>query len=215
MAILEKQIIINIPKPQIDRLIVPIDGTSRLVSHQWSQKAIKSIKRKEGHEPTPKREPKVPQEEYEASLYKAEEGWYGMPAHAFKQAVINACRYTGSVTMVAAKGTIFVEPQGFTSDGVGLIRIRGDKPRMREDMVRVGMSGTEVRYRGEFPKWSAQLPIRYNINIITPDNIYNLFELAGLHSGIGEGRPSAPKKPLDWGMFTVSRGVIKNERKAA
>jgi len=41
----------------------------------------------------------------------------------------------------------------FFIDGVGeeqLAEVKGDKPHIREDMVRVGMGSADIRYRGEF-----------------------------------------------------------------
>jgi hypothetical protein len=33
---------------------------------------------------------------------------------------------------------------------------------MREDMVRIGMGTADIRYRGEFPEWSVDVPLRFN-----------------------------------------------------
>jgi hypothetical protein len=36
---------------------------------------------------------------------------------------------------------------------------------MREDMVRVSNGAPDIRYRGEFPQWEAELAIEYNAGL--------------------------------------------------
>lgn len=48
------------------------------------------------------------------------------------------------------------------------------------------------------------LRVKYNANVITQEQLVNLLALAGLHVGIGEGRPGAPKNTMDWGQFHVA-----------
>ena len=200
---------VSIHKPDITELRVPIVGTSRLVSHAWDQKAINMMLAKQKGKAVPKKAPKNPQADFKASLYKSTEGWYGFPAVAFKQAAVAACRFCdNSVKMNIARGIIFVQPDGYTENGHDIVRINGDEPVMREDMVRIAMGTADIRYRGEFRNWSANLRVRVNANILSPEHIVNLFELAGHHVGVGEGRPGAPKTSMDWGMFTVNEDAL-------
>jgi len=71
---------------------------------------------------------------------------------------------------------------------------------MREDMVRIAMGTADIRYRGEFKQWKVRLLVRYNASVLSPAQIYNLFNLAGFGVGVGEGRP---EKNGSWGMFHV------------
>lgn len=199
---------VNILTPKITELLVPIVGTSRLVSHAWDQKAINMMLDKQKGKAVPKKAPKDPEADFKASLYQSTEGWYGFPAVAFKQAAVAACRFCdNSVKMNIARGIIFVQPDGYTENGHDIVRIDGDEPVMRQDMVRIGMGTADIRYRGEFRNWSANLRVRVNANILSPEHIFNLFELAGHHVGIGEGRPGAPKTSMDWGMFRTNLEV--------
>ena len=75
------------------------------------------------------------------------------------------------------------------------------KSNMREDMVRIGMGTADVRYRPEFKEWRVKLPIRYNEDAISLDQIVNLFNLGGFGVGIGEWRP---EKRGVHGMFHVA-----------
>ena len=80
-----------------------------------------------------------------------------------------------------------------------LVEIKG-KPNMREDMVRIGMGTADIRYRPEFKEWSVTLPLRYNADKISLDQIVNMFNLAGFGVGVGEWRP---EKDGTHGMFHV------------
>jgi hypothetical protein len=72
---------------------------------------------------------------------------------------------------------------------------------MREDMVRVGMGTADIRYRPEFTEWSVKLPIKYNADAISLDQLVNLFTLAGFGVGVGEWRP---ERDGQYGMFHVA-----------
>ena len=88
----------------------------------------------------------------------------------------------------------------FHIDG-DLVSIQG-KPTMREDMVRIGKGVADIRYRGEFKTWSVRLRIRYNANVLSAEQIINLFETAGFGIGVGEHRP---QKNGQNGLFHVAR----------
>lgn len=87
-----------------------------------------------------------------------------------------------------------------------LLPIKGSKPQMRTDTVRVppGRGGADLRYRGEFLKWEIVLPIEYDANLVTPEQIVNLVNIAGWSIGVGEMRPSSPMKPGSSGMWEVA-----------
>ena len=77
---------------------------------------------------------------------------------------------------------------------------------MREDIVRLPNGSADLRFRGEMFPWSADLSIRYNAGIITPEQVINLVNLAGFHVGVGEWRPGSPKKTGSFGMFHAAGG---------
>lgn len=179
---------------------VPIVGLSELIMHRWSEKAKSMMLRKQKGEPV-RKVPKVPEEDYEATIYRFEDGRIGFPAGAFKVAMVDACRDFDNIPMVRARVLFFVlgEPG---KDGVDLVEIHGE-PRMREDMVRLESGVADIRHRAGFPQWRATLRIRYNAKVITPALLVNIVNVAGLY-GIGGWRPSAPKsKSGSFGMFEV------------
>lgn len=191
---------VDIPRPQIEILVVGIVGISPYISHKWSEKAKKQIEDKQQKKAKSAREKRDPKAEYLASMYEipGKKNTYGIPARAFKLAMVEACRYGEGIKMNFAKGAFFVMGD--------LLTIKGSKPRMREDFVKVPprTGGADIRYRGEFTKWSVELQIRFNGNQISPEQIMNLISLAGFHVGVGEWRPSSPLKPGNNGMFEIA-----------
>lgn len=124
------------------------------------------------------------------------EGAFGVPAIAFKKAMVSACRLVQGITMILVKSAIRV-PDGF-------LPLKYDKLIMREDMVRVGTpprTTADLRYRGEFTKWSAELPIRFMKNVINVEQIVNLLNHAGFGVGVCEDRPE--KSSGVHGTFSV------------
>lgn len=190
---------ISIPRPQIAVLQVTVIGETSVITHAWSAKAEKQMTDKQQKKPQIARPKRDPEAEYRASMYELEPGKYGFKANAFKLAMISACRFCEGITMVYAKGAFFVMGD--------LLEIKKVKPHMRTDFVRVppGPRGhADIRYRGEFPAgWEIDLNIRYNANLVEPEQLVNLLAIAGLHVGIGEQRPSADNKPGTNGMFRV------------
>mgnify|MGYP001583849209 CR=1 FL=1 len=174
--------VITIPGPKTETLLLKLVGTSPLIVHRWSEKAIGMINDKKQGKARGKREAHVPADEYESSMYRMSKGKYGFPVIAFKCAAVDACSYIEGVTKVLVRGAIRVLPE----EG-DLVQIHGE-PRMREDMVRVGMGQADSRYRAEFREWYVNLPVEYLANVISRDNVANLFQYAGLCVGVGEWR---------------------------
>ena len=186
-----EQVGISIPQIAIQRLMVKIVGDSPLITHAWAEKAIRQIKDKQAKKATKGKEARDPEADYQAAFYRTDGGVPAMPSVAFKSAAVSACRDL-DMKMTEARGRFHVEGE--------LIEIIGE-PRMREDMVRVGMGTADIRYRPEFVKWSAILPITYNSTQISPEQIINLLNVAGFGVGVGEWRP---EKNGQYGRFHVA-----------
>ncbi len=95
-----------------------------------------------------------------------------------------------------------VEARGAFHINGDLVKIKGT-PAPREDMVRIAMGTADIRYRGEFKKWSCEFEIRYNRCVLSEEQIINLFNAAGFGIGVGEWRP---QKDGSMGMFHVATG---------
>lgn len=182
------------PIPGIRRahMKITLIGDSALISHRWSDKAKKEMLDKQMQRAKTAKAAKDPERDYRESLYEHPAGGYGFPCVAFKAAAVSACRFTDGIKMTEARGAFHVDGE--------LAKIDGE-PSVREDMVRVGMGTADIRYRGEFLTWRTVLDVTYNADKITPEQIANLFNLAGFGVGVGEWRP---EKDGSYGRFHVA-----------
>ena len=195
------EVAMNIPATKFETAEFELVGESPLIMHRWSAKARKEMLDKQMKKAKPGKEAKDPEEDYRESMYRLPGGKYGFPAVAFKSAAVDACSMLDkSVTKVMARGAFRVV--GIPSEDGDLVEIDG-APRMREDMVRIGMGTADIRYRAEFVQWSAKLTVKYNANVLSLEQIVNLFNTAGFSVGVGEWRP---QRDGQYGMFRISNG---------
>lgn len=180
-------------------MIVPIIGSTALIPHKWSEKALNMMREAQsGNKLKSKKEPKNPEQEANDATYWIEEGVPGMPATAFKAAIVAAARHFEGVTMVALKTAIFVQGVGIDQ----LIRIEGPY-EIFESTPRVGMGTADLRYRNRIFPWSAELRINYLRAVIDSSSVVALVDAAG-RGGVGDWRPSSPKSHTgSYGTFKV------------
>jgi hypothetical protein len=184
---------IILPQLNISIAEITLVGDSALICHAWSVKAREMMLAKQMKTAKQGKAAKDPVQDYNDSLYPHPDGGYGFPAIAFKSAAVDACSHVSGVTKVEARGAFhIIDDELIKIDGV---------PSMREDMVRVGMGVADIRYRGEFKSWKCKIRIRYNNNVLSLEQIVNLFNTAGFAIGVGEWRPSRDGSK---GMFHVA-----------
>jgi len=153
-----------------ETLIIPIVGTAPLITNNWSEKARRQMLDSMQGRKSPK-QPKDPQADYEAAFYRTKDDGYGFPVLAFKSATVEASRLYGkSVTKVGLKQTLFFTGEYSDKANQSLVVIDGE-PRMREDVVRVRMGGSDLRYRPEFPEWSTSLTVTFIKSSITRESV--------------------------------------------
>lgn len=184
-----------------------IVGTAPLVQARFSEKAKQAMMAKMEAGSTANKSRAKPARDFDEdmrnAMHMSEEGWQGIPAGAFRNAMISACRLVG-FKMTLAKLSVFVEADGIDKvDGIPLVRFEG-KPERHEMAARVGIDGTDIRIRPMWRKWEAELRIRFDADQFTIADIANLLERVGMQVGIGEGRPdSRSSAGLGWGTFAV------------
>jgi len=183
---------IGIPPIKVGGVELKLVGDSPLICHRWSEKAKKEMLDKQMKKAKTARAAKNPQQDYKDSLYPYPGGGFGFPVIAFKAAAVNAATFVDGAKKTEMRGSFHIDGE--------LVKVEG-KPTMREDMVRVGMGVADLRYRGEFKKWSVKLKVRFNANAISAEQIVNLFQNAGFSVGVGEWRP---QKNGDFGRFHVA-----------
>lgn len=210
-----KETVIEIKPLKIEKLNVRLVGMTALVMHKWAEKAKKQLlDSMTNATKTESKEPKDPVREFIDSMYwiegepeeKTEEGFikaieggarFGFPVTAIKLAAISAAYRMGWIdSMAALRGSFFID-----GDKDGLVEIHSDAPVMREDMVKIGQNKPDIRYRGQFDNWYADITIRVNTSgKYTKEQILNFLNAGGFVCGIGEWRP---EKDGQFGTFSV------------
>lgn len=198
---------ITIPAPNLETVTVDIVGNTPYVQHKFSEKArrIMLAAQQEGSSAKNKRkrEPRDIEAEYLAAMHMTTGGKHGIPAPAFRSAMISACRLCG-FQMTKAKLSVFVEADDFdVDDGTPLVHLNGE-PEMHESCVRLESGVASVSIRPMWRKWSARVRVRYDADQFKQADVVNLLHRAGLQVGIGDGRPDSPKSHgMGWGTFTI------------
>lgn len=121
---------------------------------------------------------------------------FGFPANSFKMAANAAAYRMGWVpNQMALRGSYFLNAE----DGGFLVEIKGDKPMLREDMVRVGLGTADIRYRPIFENWYCDMILEYNQSgAMSLSDIINCINAGGYAVGVGEWRP---EKDGQFGRF--------------
>ena len=218
----KKTEVIEIKPIEIAKLNIRIVGDTPLIMHAWSEKAKREMleaqqgkkkgKAKDRKNPVvdfinsmywltekPDVDSDMKEEECEERFNKAvvEGAKFGFPVTAFKQAAISAAYRLGwSKDKMSLRGVFFID-----TDENGMVEIKSDVPEMREDMVKIGMGTADIRYRGEFKNWYADLTISYNVNgNYDLNSIINIINAGGYVCGVGEWRPERDGQN---GMFHI------------
>lgn len=168
--------------------------------NKFSEKAKTEMLEKQMKSAKSAREKRDPVAEVEAATYRLADGSYGIPARGIKNCAVSACRFIEGLKMTQAKGSFFV-----IEDSDSLCRIKAEDPVVDERMVAVGKFGNKtkmVRFRPRFDKWSCTFKVIYSPDLISPEQLLNLYERAGFSVGLCEDRP---EKSGSMGMFSVRR----------
>jgi len=182
---------------KIRNVVIEVEGISPLITNKFSNKAQGMIEAKQqGKSKNAKHEIKVPENDFENAKHKSPQGWDGFPAAGYKAAMTRGAKMVGMV-MKDAQTSFFVKAD---CEETQLVRTYG-KSRMRTDMVRIGMGSADVRYRPEYPVWSAKLTIEFNEGVLSLEQIYQMLSAAGYGCGIGEMRPEKGK--FSFGRFKI------------
>lgn len=194
---------ISIPRINVQHLKIVVVGDSPLICHAWSEKAKRQMLDKQMKKAKSAKAAKDPVADFCESLYwlspkpatpteaDVAQGTFGFPCVAFKAAAVGACRFSDGIKMTEARGAFHVVGEFAEIDGT---------PTPREDMVRIAMGTADIRFRGEFKTWMTELTVDYNASVLSPEQIVNLFNLAGFGVGVGEWRP---EKDGSYGRFHV------------
>jgi hypothetical protein len=145
---------------------------------------------------------------YRESMHVSHDNWHGIPASAFRAAMVSACRLVG-FKMTLAKLSIFIVADGFDRvDDQGLIRITKGSPKRVDSYVRNETGVADIRPRAHFdPGWEAEVRIQYDADQFTLTDVTNLLLRVGKQVGVGAGRPDSTKSTgMGWGTFEIVNG---------
>ena len=198
---------INISAPNMNKVEFRIVGNAPYVMAKFSNKAKEQMRQKmiagSAAAKGRKRPPRDFDDDYEQAKHISTDGWLGFQASCFRQAAISACRLVG-FKMTLAKLSIFVEADGYDSEGYPLIKIEGE-PVKHEAMVRNATGVADIRVRPMFHEWAANVRVKYDADQFSLEDMVNLFTRVGFQVGIGEGRPdSKASTGMGWGTFNIA-----------
>lgn len=218
MAKAEK--VLEIRRMELVKVKVRVMGDTPLIMHAWDEKA-KLILANPELAKLYKKDPRNPVHSFIQSMYWITEkpqtkatmapedceelfaeavrngARWGFPVTAFKQAAISAAYRMGwSKDKMSLRGAFYID-----ADENGLVEIHSDTPVLREDMVKIGMGTADIRWRGEFRNWYADLDITYNASgQYSLEDIINIINAGGYICGVGEWRP---ERDGQYGMYHV------------
>ncbi|MCB0583647.1 MAG: hypothetical protein KDD10_30485 [Phaeodactylibacter sp.] len=199
---------LKIDAPKFGVLAIEIEGTAPYMQAKFSAKTKQAMKEKMEAGSTARSKRKRDSRDFENDFLQAQhfsdEGWNGIPAAAFRNACIDACRMVG-YKMTHARMSIFAEADGYDADdGTPLVQIVGEAPKQVEMSVRNATGVVDIRVRPMWRKWSAIVRVRYDEGQFTAEDVTNLMLRAGQQVGIGEGRPfSKSSNGLGYGLFKI------------
>ena len=203
------QTAVQIKPANIQQAVFKIKGTAPYVQARFSAKAMQAMKEKMLAGSTAKgkkvREARNFDEDFEQAKHVSEQGWVGIPASSFRQAIISACRLVG-FRMTLAKLSVFVAADGFDRvDGIPLIKLQAPEPERTEMAVRNATGVADIRVRPMWREWAADVKVSYDADQFTLQDVTNLMQRVGMQVGIGEGRPdSRDSAGLGWGTFVLA-----------
>lgn len=198
---------ITISAPDIRTAEFRIIGTAPYVQLKFSEKSKLQMmeKHQKGQQGKKgiKKEVRNFDNDYKQAMHISTEGWHGIPASAFRNAMISACRLVG-FKMTQAKLAVFVVPDGIDkTDGTPLVKIKG-MPEKAIHNVRNATGVADLRVRAMWRVWSVVLKIQYDNDLFSAVDITNLLARVGIQVGIGEGRPDGKNSAgMGWGLFRL------------
>ena len=199
---------VHVPPINLQVAVFHVTGKAPLMQAAFSQKVLLKLRATHEAGSTAKskkqKEPRNFEQDFRDAAHRSTEGWYGIPASAFRSACIDVCRMVG-FKMTHAKMSVFVQADGLDAvNGQPLVRLDAGKPEMNVMAVRNQTGVVDLRARPMWREWGCELRMEFDADQFTLSDVSNLLERAGTQVGIGEGRPfSRESAGLGLGTFTI------------
>lgn len=213
--------VVQIKAPNLQSVVFRIIGTAPLVQAKFSQKAKEMMMATQAAGSVSKskkvREAKDFDATCDGSVHYSREGWVGIPAGAFRAAMISACRLVG-FKMTLAKLSLFIVADGFDRDeGTPLVRLIADKYKRVDMHVRNATGVIDIRSRPMWDEWQADVRVQFDGDQFSLVDVSNLMARVGAQVGLCEGRPDSKSSAgMGWGTFRLAdESESKKAKKAA
>jgi hypothetical protein len=198
-----------------------------LITHAWSEKAKREMLAKMVKAVKAQREERNPRDEFESSLYRISDGVYGFPVTAVKKAVLSYAHKDRGIAKTTVMAGLWLDYDivsqrpalaGAICD-MPLVRIWGNKPQMREDMVRINGTSANFAYRAQFFPCALRLTGKIDPQAVPPEVLAFLVEGGGRACGIGDWRTEKSgvfgsfhmadaREEAAWNRFAAGKGPV-------
>lgn len=202
---------LNIKPARFETATFRLTGTAPYVSNKFSAEAREMMRAKQAAGSQAKKGGKREAKDFDRcfveSMHAFPDGTYGVPATCFRQAMVSACRIV-NFKMTLAKLALFVEADGFDGDDASpLVKFTKGAPEHFESCTRNDTGVADIRVRGKWqPGWEIMLRVRFDADMFSGADVYNLLQRVGVQVGIGAGRPDSKTScGQGWGTFNVEQ----------
>jgi hypothetical protein len=186
--------VVEIPAPDLKQMTVTIKGVTPLITNRFGDLAMAAMEAAQQRKAKVAKAARDPKAEFEDAVYRADDG-FGFPAAGIKKAMVVSGGRFADEHMTKLRGLINILGD--------ILPIRGAKPLMRKDRVRLASGTTSVAYRPMFMPWEIDIPLMFNATMIGEAQVLNLLSIAGFATGIGCWRPECNGV---FGQFTLVGG---------
>ena len=199
---------ITISPPNLKVAEFTIEGTAPLVQSKFSYKSQREMMMTQQAGSTAGKGKQRTAKDFDTLYQEAMHdggGWRGIPAPAFRNALISACRVCG-FAMTRAKLSVFVLADGYDiNDKTALVKITKGKPQKHVQTVRNASGVCDLRSQAMWePGWQCKVRVRFDADQFTLADVANLLMRAGIQVGVGCGRPDSKDScGLGYGTFQI------------
>lgn len=205
----DKALVAHIDRPNFQQATFHIRGNAPFVQNRFSVKAQTMMidRQTQGSvgNKGKRRDPKDFNALYLASMYEDKKGRRGIPAAAFRKAMISACRTVNFKMTLAKLGLFCVADSYDKDDGTPLVLFTKGRPEAFTAPTRNQTGVADIRSRGMWREgWECRVTLRWDADMFSPSDVANLLHRVGWQVGVGEGRADSKESAgMGWGSFDI------------
>jgi len=177
---------------KLEKTKLKIVGTTPLLMEKMDLSVVEKYNKKKGQKIT-KEDTRLEEEKLDDKVHRDENGNVAFPASGFSKGLAGVAGYLGL----------------YKKDVLGSIRVLGNlipikfkKQSINQTWGRQSGINKSPRkiLRPEFQEWSCVVEVVYNANVISLEQLVNLFNWSGFQFGLGSWRP---EKGGSFGQYRV------------